>query len=646
MASTTCMATPRGGAVATPRSARLSAPVPFLPGNAVYDSKVAKTDHRIPQTLAFGSGGAFQHSSKCHPALTPGRGVPKLDMTILDKMDDPKHRYDRSARPLTHDEREEARDTARNTYRPGLPPAWLQHDRHVLRFFAHFQEPVHESPKENFRVRECVICFYLEDGTMMIQEPKVENSGITQGSFVKRHRIPKDRGGYFTADDLACGTTITVYSRSFRITSCDDFTRSFYAEAKGRTPGDFEHTPLDAFRASQLQEDLQGSTARSAPREVAESRIYTELRVGGARKNEKLQQFMENDRRVLCFKCYWDDSTRYGMRLYFTLHYYLSDDSVEIHECHPRNSGRDPFPVFWKRAPVRKNPHVQSVPVLRGPEPIFYRPEDFIVGQTVNVLEREITLYDCDDFTRTFFQRYLGHEQAVLEVKEPPPTHVQLSHPPHNGFGSEDDSLGSCLRLTPRPPRKDELTILADSDKILRFSGEMVNGKREDGHRHFVICVFLADDTMSVHEASSKNSGHAEGRFAARGRKKNMGTGSWFTPQDFYVGAVVEINASPFLLTNADEATFKLMEGLKARFPVANLGAVLQKIQPLKTQLAERSALGAEELQSLAHEKVGVRLTDHELITLARACPEHEFATEDGAISVKRLTAAFESRGI
>merc|ERR1719265_331398 len=80
-----------------------------------------------------------------------------------------------------------------------VAPAWLRHDRMVLRFYAYFQEPVVERNEENHRFRPCTILFYLDDGTMSVSEKKVENSGLMQGGIVKRHRIPKPdgKGGFF-----------------------------------------------------------------------------------------------------------------------------------------------------------------------------------------------------------------------------------------------------------------------------------------------------------------------------------------------------------------------------------------------------------------------------------------------------------------
>ena len=36
---------------------------------------------------------------------------------------------------------------------------------------------------------------------------------------------------------------------------------------------------------------------------------------------------------------------RYGARLYFIVHYFLADNTVEINMANSRNSGRDPYPA-------------------------------------------------------------------------------------------------------------------------------------------------------------------------------------------------------------------------------------------------------------------------------------------------------------
>jgi hypothetical protein len=49
-----------------------------------------------------------------------------------------------------------------------------------------------ENPNENYRVRKVLIYYYLGDDSMHVTELRIENSGITQGIFIKRQKIPKD----------------------------------------------------------------------------------------------------------------------------------------------------------------------------------------------------------------------------------------------------------------------------------------------------------------------------------------------------------------------------------------------------------------------------------------------------------------------
>eukprot|EP00931_Biecheleriopsis_adriatica_P081804 TRINITY_DN5513_c0_g1_i4.p1 TRINITY_DN5513_c0_g1~~TRINITY_DN5513_c0_g1_i4.p1 ORF type:complete len:629 (-),score=137.74 TRINITY_DN5513_c0_g1_i4:75-1961(-) len=607
----------------TPRSA--ISKLPFLPG---YVAKDVKDKHNKSQTLAYGAGGSVDGAKPLVLAgLYAGQGkTPKLDLSALQTMTDPYHRYNMSTRSVAHDERDRMKESARNTYRPALQPAWLKHDRQVLKFDAYFQEPVHENPKETFRIRCCTIFFYLEDGTMMVSEPKVENSGIPQGAFIKRHRIPKPGqlgGGFYAFEDLAVGRTISLYSRSFRITGCDEFTRHFYEASLGASMAASEEPPLDAFKAAELPDPEEVVAERKdAVREIKE---YSHISLGGNRRNTKLQQYLENDRKVLRFQCYWDDMSKYGVRKYYVLHYYLSDDSVEMLETHTRNAGVDPYPVFWKRSPLRKNPHVSPAPGMMEPPPIIYKPEDLSIGESINVLGREIVLYDCDDFTRTFYQSYMGLEQESIKIEAPQPKHVKLTYPPHNGFGSEEDSLGSCKHLTPRVPRKDIHKLLLNADKILRFEAVIVNGVFEDENRKFIVGLYQADDSVGVWELKQRNSGHAEGKFASKSKKKNPATGTWFKASDFYVGAIVEVNATPLHLVGADEAALHYMEEHPEEFHVADVGRVLSKLAGLRGHLSKQGGrIECAALQKDAATRFGIELVDHELITLARKFGKYE----------------------
>lgn len=623
------MATPRSTIASTPRSARTDVKVPFLPGMALCDPKKF---HRLDITYATDS---FKSTGT---SIVGERGqLPKLDLSVLKTLADPFHRYNMTQRSETHEERQARKDTARNSYRPAISPAWLKHDRQVLRFYAYFQEPVHENPMESFRVRQCVVYFYLEDGSIMVMEPKIENSGVPQGTFVKRHRIAKSAalgGGFYSYQDFRIGVSIEMYSRVFRLVDCDEYTRHFYEEVVGTTLAEPEDVPMDFFQAAEQQAGLRLASPRS--KELAEMKQYNELTLGGSRRNAKLEQYLENDRKVLRFKCYWDDPTAYGARMYYTLHFYLADDTVEMLECLPRNSGRDTYPTFWKRSPLRKNPFMTTAPGMLEPEPVICKPEDIIVGQTVLVYSREITIYDCDDFTREFYRQYMNLEQDSYQIRENEVVHVALTYPPHTGIGTEEDSLASCLRLRPRPPARDVYKLMLEAGKVMRFEARIASDRPQDMNRRFIVGIYLADEGVCVWELKQRNSGFSEGKFSQKSRKRNPSTGNWFTSADFYVGATIEVSSTPFLLTSADEWALRHMEENSEMFSVANSALVASKLSPLTKQLEGRLTLSSVDLQQMA-EANGIYLVEHELITLERAFGEDA----SGYINLQSLRAAF-----
>ena len=47
--------------------------------------------------------------------------------------------------------------------------------------------------------------------------------------------------------------------------------------------------------------------------------------------------------------------------------------------------------------------------------------------------------------------------------------------PPYNGFGSQEDSMQSCLSLIPQPPKKDFIKMLENDGRVLRFEAVMVS---------------------------------------------------------------------------------------------------------------------------------------------------------------------------
>jgi len=442
-------------------------------------------------------------------------------------------------------------------------PQWVAFDRKVLRFNCYFKEAVYSSPIENFRVRKCVLYYYLEDNSMHIAEPKIENSGMNQGVLVRRHRIAKPDGSLFSWEDLNIGVDILVYGRVYRLTDCDAFTRAFL-EANGRTVPAPEDIPLDPF------------TKKHTVREKAHNKLmnphkqYMEASLGKSFAGmdvEATQKFLRNDGKVLRFYATWSDPKLFGEKQAYIIHYFLADDTVEVLEVQQPNSGRDPFPALLKRCKLPKNyketvADISSIGV-RNTSALYYTEADFKVGQYVMVYGRKLFICGADKFTQEFYIKNYGMTEADfprLNMDDDVEVVPRMLPPPHTGFGSEEDSLNSFLFLNPKVPKQNFKKLMEFDGLMMRFLARFKNPQPEDRERQFIITFFLANDTLSVFEKFTRNSGFIGGKFLERTRIKNEVTGEYFKPTDFYVGAVLRINKFEFELIDADESTQKWME--------------------------------------------------------------------------------------
>jgi hypothetical protein len=90
---------------------------------------------------------------------------------------------------------------------------------------------------------------------------------------------------------------------------------------------------------------------------------------------------------------------------------------------------------------------------------------------------------DCDEFTRRFYadaaEGVTGVSAQPIEAipfqEEHPASPAEECYPPYNGFGTVEDSLGSCKHLVLKPPKKDFIKMLENENKILRFVARMVS---------------------------------------------------------------------------------------------------------------------------------------------------------------------------
>merc|ERR1719409_1463372 len=536
-----------------------------------------------------------------------------------------------------------------NTVVP-VQPAWVAFDRKVLRFNCYFKESVHESRLENYRIRKCVLYYYLEDDSMHVSEPKVENSGIPQGErkgtvFLKRHRVPKPDGGFYGVNDLKVGMQIDLYSRVLQVTDADGFTRAFM-EKIGNPMGESMTAPADPYTStrSEMKQQIVRNQKYFHPRTADDDLIRNmEARLGCSSTllgPDKLDQFLKYDRKVLRFYLAWDDRrSLYGELRPFVLHYYLADDTMEVLEVRRANAGRDPFPLFLKRGKVYKdiNSYLNiDAPMTHTTQLIdrtgrvdpatmeTFTEADFAVGREIQMNGAQFLIYGCDEFTRDYYTKVYGVMfEDIPVVFDESIERPQLKIPPHVDPGAEEDSLGSFLYLIPKVPKKNFRRMMENDRKILRFMGRLDTDAPEDQGRIFVIKYYMADDTMAVFEPPQKNSGIMGGKFIQRTRIKKPASHEYYTQADFYTGAVVEFNKFRFVLYQADEYSLSYMESDPESHPMSDLGYITEQLAPVLREkravlsAAFKGAIGYDVLQDVLSEN-DMELNDQVLITLMR----------------------------
>jgi hypothetical protein len=83
---------------------------------------------------------------------------------------------------------------------------------------------------------------------------------------------------------------------------------------------------------------------------------------------------LENDRKVLSFRILWNDTSLEGGQNYYTLNFFLADDTIEVKELNKNNSGKDPFPMLLNRRKLPKQPIMTHYPAMTLKKEEYYKP--------------------------------------------------------------------------------------------------------------------------------------------------------------------------------------------------------------------------------------------------------------------------------
>jgi hypothetical protein len=362
-------------------------------------------------------------------------------------------------------------------------PAWVAFDGMFLAFEAFFREPALDGRD---RVRVCCLRYYLEDGTVDVTEPRTDNSGLAQGVLLRRHRVSADQG--VSQNSFVVGGAVRLYGREYRITKCDGFTRAFL------TRNGVDVAP-DAEVPAALVDEGPGvlGAIGMGTRGVGGRRVFAEKdpnanlresdessadsRESAKRESERESPFDPSDDTVLRFFCSYDGRANGGTLTKYTLNYFTRDDTVEVLEEQGRNTGLDPFPKMLTRSRLPANGGFDVGPPgfgrLGAGARDFLRARDIRVGAEVGVYGRSLFVHDCDESTRAYYVKTLGRtlaEMAPRPMSDSAPK-APTAVPPHNGFGSEEDSLRNCslASLIPKRAPFDVKNFQKNDGKTLAF---------------------------------------------------------------------------------------------------------------------------------------------------------------------------------
>ncbi|PWV08117.1 putative cAMP response protein [Trypanosoma cruzi] len=458
---------------------------------------------------------------------------------------------------------------------------------YVVRFLAYFIENIPESSTETAIVRKVCIRYHLQDNSISIIEAKQDNSGILQSKILSRRQVPKrmdEINELITLDDFKIGGSIEIFKRKYYILDMDMRSRMYYKKIRGEEVPDSLPWPgeLDKF-GTEMEAQRSKSTHRLATSDDMDRKRAIEQQLTGIYTKHATedilaaQKFLKhNINEHLTFFALWDDRENLKGDLRFcAIRIYLENDTFEIVERRPENSGRDGGTTILGRQRVprpgvdlqktRFQEHTFGVVMKRD----FLVADDMQIGETYIIHGRPYYIYDADSFTREYMKNKIGIELAPkvdidpfvqVDLKAP----VKFYPPPPNGFGSEREKRANWITLTAKPKRPDFAKIEKEEGRVLRFlavlSKPLVPG---DEKRKFVVSFHRASDEIEIFEKPERNSGFIAGRFLAKGvHEKRMPDGSSvpYSPEDFEVGKEVIVLERPFKLIAMTDETERILE--------------------------------------------------------------------------------------
>jgi hypothetical protein len=280
---------------------------------------------------------------------------------------------------------------------------FLANDRKVLRFFC-----VWDDRKSLYGDRRpYVLHYFLADDTVEILEVNEPNSGRDPFPvMLKRGPLPNQplevdalgptkRYTHYTYKDLQVGNVLKVLNRDFILHDCDEFTKQWYMENCGYTPADFEPVDVTELPEPIPQMELPPYNGFGSQLDTIQNCISLIPKP----PKKDFHKLMNNEKKILRFVCQMVEDeghvlTTADMDRKFILSFFLSDDTCGIFEPPARNSG------------IIGGKFLERGAILKPKSNIAYSPENFFVGNKLEINSRTFLLTEADGYTYGYMEEH------------------------------------------------------------------------------------------------------------------------------------------------------------------------------------------------------------------------------------------------
>lgn len=506
---------------------------------------------------------------------------------------------------------------------------------HILTFFATYGE--WNNTTRETETKSCMIQYFMDDKTIKITETGQLANGVSKEVILQKTLLLKDDGTPYEIEDFSMSNYNDINNKTYNIIDADDITRKFldkWYEKKFRSSSPSESNEWGKWHNKKNFDNL-----------------YNEATLGNTVNNIKREGFVSYGDKTLKFVCLCENKVMFEKSpaasiapqpfQLFTLVYHLCDDSMEIFAI-PDPKITEPFSRLLARSYLPKKP-VSTSSIVGLKDENYFHWKDFGIGVELTVFSRVLKLIDCDATTREFYNNKGLPLAPSIAAPKIPKIEYKREIPPPTAFGSEEDSLRSCVgSLRPSAPR----AKIFDEEINLKFQASLVSDCPEDAKRRFVFVYFVTDKTLQILEPPIKNSGFVGGVFLSRREIKSAVNGNKIVPKDFIIGNNIQILRHVFKIEKADGKTIEWMENKK--IPQSDINIILKKILPflivsvdngeLKQEFDQltkfSSYLGKSDLGKIfskyipssywkpdesIYDSIDTVLNEHEVITIARA---------------------------